>query len=73
MKTAKIGDILTDEQLRRCSDLYPNRERIRDEVIVPNLAAIDLNLGQENDPDYLSYVIVYAIRQTLRQADRSLS
>lgn len=61
MKTVKLGEMLTDEQLELCRALYPDRERIRDEVIAPNLEAINRRLGQENDPDYLSYAIVYAI------------
>jgi hypothetical protein len=61
MKTVTIGDILTAAQLDRCRVLYPDRARIRDEVIQPNLATIDRKLGQANDPDYLSYAIVYAI------------
>jgi hypothetical protein len=63
MKTAKLSDFLTDDQLRRCINLFPNREVIRDQIIKPNLAVINQKLGQENDPDYLSYAIVYAIGQ----------
>ena len=60
MKTVTLGDMLTLTQLERCRALYPDRVRIRDEVIKPNMTEIDRKLGQENDPDYLSYVIVYA-------------
>lgn len=63
MKTVKLSDFLTDEQLRHCAGLYPNRETIRDKIIKPNLAAINRNLGQENDADYLAYAIVYAIEK----------
>lgn len=63
MKVMKLGDFLTDEQLHRCADLYPNREMIRDQIIKPNLAAINRKLGQENDADYLAYAIVYAIEK----------
>lgn len=61
MKTVKLGDMLTDAQLARCRVLYPDRKRIRDEVIAPNMEAINRRLGQENDADYLSYAIVYVL------------
>lgn len=70
MRTVKIGDFLTDEQITQCQALYPRRVRIRDEVIKPNMETINKKLGQENDADYLSYVIIYAIQVT---ADRSVS
>jgi len=61
MKTVTIGDVLTNEQLELCRALYPDHQRIRDEVIKPNMEAINRNLGQENDADYLAYAIIYAI------------
>jgi hypothetical protein len=61
MKTVKLGDMLTDAQLDRCRALYPDRKRIRDEVIKPDMEAINRRLGQENDADYLSFAIVHAI------------
>ena len=69
VKTISIGDMLTDEQIQRCGALYPSRERIRDEVILPNMAEINRRLGQENDPDYLSYAIVYVLGQGERDAN----
>lgn len=67
MKTIRITDMLTEEQMRQCVALYPSRERIRDEVVKPNMAEIDRKLGQENDPDYLSYAIVYVIGEAQRR------
>lgn len=61
MKTATLGEILTPAQLRRCQELYPDRQRIRDEVIIPNMSQINSKLGQENDPDYISWAIIYAL------------
>ena len=63
MKTVTIGDILTSEQIELCRALYPDHQRIRDEVIAPNMEAINRNLGQENDASYLAYAIVYAIEK----------
>jgi hypothetical protein len=61
MKHVKIGDILTTAQLDRCRAVYPDHARIRDEVIQPNLGAINRKLGQENDARYLAYAIIHAI------------
>jgi len=61
MKTVTLGEMLTDAQLVQCRALFPDHDRIREEVVVPNLAAIDEQLGQENDPNHLAYLIVYAI------------
>ena len=61
MKTVTLAEMLTDAQLDQCRAIYPDRKRIRDEVIRPNLAEINRRLGQENDLDYLSFAIVYAI------------
>lgn len=65
--TIRITDMLTDEQVQQCIALYPNRERIRDEVVKPNMAEIDRKLGQENDPDYLSYAIMYVLGEAQRR------
>lgn len=62
-KMVKLPDFLTHEQIRKCVRLYPDRKKIRDEVIIPNMAEISRKLGQENDPDYLSFAIVYVIGQ----------
>ena len=69
-KMITLPDFLTDKQIQHCIDLYPDRQRIRDEVIVPNMAEINRRLGQENDPDFLSYAIIYVIGESSR---RSLS
>ena len=61
MKYVKLGDMLTDAQIQRCCELYPDNERIRDEVIKPNLAAINARVGQENDASYIAYAVLYAI------------
>ena len=71
MRTVKISDFLTDAQLERCRKLYPDQARIRDEVIKPNMAAINRKLGQENDPDYLSYAVVYAIGEMRERGELS--
>ncbi len=54
-------DFLTNEQINECCKLYPDQQAIRDKVIAPNMGTINAKLGQENDPDYLAYLVVYAI------------
>jgi hypothetical protein len=64
MKQATLPDFLTDAQIELCAELYPNREAIRDRVILPNMAEINRKLGQENDANYLSYAVMYVIRRS---------
>ena len=61
MKTVTLPDFLTEQQIQKATELYPNREAIREQVIRPNMTEINRKLGQENDPDYLAYAVVYVI------------
>ena len=68
MKTMTLPQFLTGAQIAKALRLYQAHgmdavERIQDAVIEPNMAAINAKLGQENDPRYLAYVIVYALSQ----------
>lgn len=60
MKSVRLIDILTEEQIKQAIKLK-DRILIRDQLIVPNLPAINEKLGQENDADYLSYAITYVL------------
>lgn len=62
-KQVTLPDFLTPAQIQRCTRLYPDRIKIRDEVIVPNMAVINEKLGQENDPDYLAWAVIYVLQQ----------
>jgi hypothetical protein len=57
------GDFLTNEMADLAAKIGPNRVRLQKEVVEPNMAEINRKLGQENDPAYLAYVIVYALQQ----------
>ncbi len=61
MRTVTLPDFLTEAQIKKATELYPNREEIREQVIKPNMTEINRKLGQENDPDYLAYAVVYVI------------
>jgi hypothetical protein len=67
VKTCKLGDYLTDAQIERCIALYPSTDAIRREVIEPNMTEINRKLGQENDAQYLAYMVTYAIEQAGRE------
>lgn len=62
-RTITLGDFLTDAQIQKAVDLYPDTKAIREQVIEPNMATINRKLGQENDAAYLSYAVQYAISQ----------
>lgn len=59
VKHTSLPAFLTREQLRECERLYPNRAAIRDTVISPNMIEINRKLGQENDPEYLAWAVMY--------------
>lgn len=63
MKFVKLTDFLTKAQIKKATKLYPDRLLIRNEIIIPDLNSINRKLGQENDADYLSYAVVFAIEE----------
>jgi hypothetical protein len=61
-----VGEFLTDLQVRRCIELYPDIKAIELEVIRPSMPDINRKLGQENDATYLAMAVVCAIAQGTR-------
>jgi hypothetical protein len=65
MKEVTLPDFLTQQQIDHALQLYSanqGKERhrvIRDSVIAPAMEEINRKLGQENDPDYLTYMVEY--------------
>ena len=66
MKHCTVGDILTDEEIERAKELYRQyrgtgqfASKVCAELIQPNMARINKNLGQENDAKYLAYAVEY--------------
>ena len=41
--------------------------KIEEQLIAPNMAAIDEKLGQRNNARYLAYVVVYVLSQAARE------
>jgi hypothetical protein len=67
-KTLALPQFLTRSQIYEASNLfktYGDRavEQIQAQVIEPNMATINAKLGQENDPKYLAYAVVYVLSQ----------
>lgn len=65
-KTATIGDFLTDEEILLAAKIYRedpegSHKEIKARIIVPNLERINKSLGQDNDPDYLTFAVEFAL------------
>lgn len=66
MKSVTLKDFLTDREIRRAIELQHARP-ICEEIIKPSIARINRDLGQENDPMYLAYVVEYVVMQHLKK------
>jgi hypothetical protein len=62
-KTVRIGDFVTDEMFAQIKVIGLDVAKIATEVMTPNMAEINRKTGQENDPHYLAYAVVYAMGQ----------
>ena len=73
MKTMTLPQFLTEAQIALALTLYKDhggmdaKGKIQTLVIEPNIAAINKKLGQENDPSYLAYAVVYVFSQADEQ------
>lgn len=65
MKKITLYDFLTDEQIKKAAELK-TAAKITAEIIEPNIKAINLKLGQENDPKYLGYLCEYVFSQATK-------
>ncbi len=61
MKTVKLGDFMTEKMMAQAIKIGPDVARIEKEVIRPNMAEINRKLGQENDPTFVAYMVVWAM------------
>jgi hypothetical protein len=73
-KMVKLGDFLTEKEIVKASQLWRNLppgvtfvQRVCDEIIKPNMERINKALGQENDPMYLAWMVVYVVGQALHE------
>ena len=75
MKTMSLPQFLTAAQIAEAVRLFETQtkgadavvEQILERVIEPNMASINAKLGQENDPRYLAYAVVYVLTQAQEQ------
>lgn len=63
MRSITLFDFLSEKEIQEAVKLQ-NRISVRDQIISPNMERINKALGQENDPDYLSYMVEYVMRAT---------
>lgn len=69
VRMVTIGEFLSPDQIRKCTRLN-DVKKICEEVIKPNLEEINQKLGQENDPMYLAYMVMFAMEQTVGKMPR---
>jgi len=67
-KPLTLPDFLSSDQIATCIALFQQHSGnsvryIRQQVIEPNMTAIDLKIGQPNDATYLSYAVYYILCQ----------
>jgi len=55
-----LGDFLTDEEIEKAM-MLTDKDSIKESVIEPNIERINKALGQENDSDYLAYMVLYVV------------
>lgn len=68
MKTITLPDFLTPGEIKKVAAMFNAdplhfHKRVLDEIITPNMARIDRALGQDNNAEYLAYVVEYACMQ----------
>lgn len=61
MKRVTLIDFLSLEQIAQ-ADRLSTVEEICDQVIQPNIQAINERLGQENDPMYIAYMTYFVLK-----------
>jgi hypothetical protein len=70
VRAVTLPQFLTEAQIIEAKRLYEKSVddgfavlQIQKHVIAPNLTAINAKLGQENDPRYLAYAVVFVFNQ----------
>ena len=64
-----LGDIFTEAEIEQAKEIYlaspPGtfRKAVVAEIVRPAMPRIDKALGQKNDPDYMGYVLEFALGQ----------
>lgn len=58
-----LHSFLSAPEINKAKKLQ-DRKKVRDEIIVPNMERINKDLEQENDPDYLSFLVEYVMKES---------
>lgn len=64
-KTITLGDFLVDSEIKQAIEIYQTdlhnfHKRVVNEIILPVIDRINRDLGQENDADYLAFIVEFA-------------
>jgi hypothetical protein len=64
MKKIALGKLFTEQELAKAAALWAKtrmsplfHSRVRDEVVIPAMPRINKVTGQENDADYMAYML----------------
>lgn len=65
-KNITVGDFLTNEEIEKVQTIWRDdrngfHKRVLEEIIQPNMDRINRDLGQENNPDFLAYLLEYVM------------
>lgn len=65
-KTVRLGELFTAAEIAQAHNIFTNdptnfHKRVLDAIVTPNMERINKATGQENNPDYLAYVLEYAM------------
>ena len=70
MKTMILSDFLTPKEISAAWRIWSTLDgdgdivnQIRETVIQPNIGRINSALGQDNDPRYLAYAVLYVLNR----------
>jgi len=67
-----IGELFTDAEIRRAVDIFEAddgkfHERLLHEIVEPVMPRIAETTGQENNANYMAYVLEYAVVAALTE------
>lgn len=75
MKQVTINHFLTDREIGQAARLYGRvdnfAEEVRKRIIEPNIERINRELGQENEPRFLAYVVEYVMMEEERRRNEA--
>jgi hypothetical protein len=71
MKQFQLGDLFTEEEIDKATEIMATgrdaigkHQRLKEEVVQPVMPRIAAATNQENDPDYLAYLLEWVVLQS---------